>query len=139
VKAPPRPGDLVEIGPTECLDLLASAPYVRIAFVVDDGPTVLPINLVLHAGGVYFRTAAGSKLGSAAASGRVAIEADGGDESTRVAWSVVIHGTVSILTDPTIEEELHALPDEPWALPDSRSFWVRVDVDRISGRRIVRP
>lgn len=138
MEPPLVPGDLVAIDPAECTRLLGAAPWVRIGFVVDGAPTVLPINAVLHGDAIYFRTSSGSKLGTAAASGQVAIEADGGDEDSRVGWSVVAHGQASIVTDTDLEAQLLELPFEPWALPDSQQFWVRVEVTALSGRRIVR-
>jgi uncharacterized protein len=137
--APSHPGDLVPIGADECIELLRGAPFVRVAFVVDGAPTVLPVNVLLHDDAVFFRTATGSKLGTAAAGGPVAIEADAGDETTRIAWSVVVHGTASIVTDTSLEEALLGRTFEPWALPDVKHFWVRVDPHGITGRRIVRP
>jgi uncharacterized protein len=137
-KQPPRPGDLVPLDPGECVTLLENAPWVRIGFVADGGPSVLPVNHLIHDGEIYFRTGAGSKLGTAAAVGAVAVQADGGDEDQRIGWSVVAHGQASIVTDPELEERLMARPFEPWALPDDRAFWVWVEVATITGRRIVR-
>lgn len=138
VDTPPPLGDLVTIGPEECLQLLTDAPWVRVGFVTDGRPQIFPVNHVVHDGAIFFRTAPGSKLGSAAASSEVAVEADGGDPDQRIGWSVVAHGRSSIVTDAGLAEALFALPFEPWALPDERSFWVRVDVSEFSGRRIVR-
>lgn len=135
---PARPGDLVPLAEDECLRLLADSPYVRIGFVVDGVPTIVPINVLPHAGAYFFRTAAGSKLGTAAATGQVVLEADGGETSTRMAWSVVVHGRASIVTDPDLEETLLSRSFEPWAVPDERQFWVQVDPDGVTGRRIVR-
>jgi uncharacterized protein len=135
---PPRPGDLTTIERDECVALLSGAPWVRLAFVVDGAPEVLPINVLVRDDAIYFRTATGSKLGSAAADGPVAVQADGGEERTRIGWSVVAHGHASIVVDRDVEEELFALPFEPWALPDDREFWVRITVETVSGRRIVR-
>lgn len=139
MQQPPAPGDLVSIDASECIELLETAPWVRIGFVVDDAPIVLPINIVLHDDAIFFRTSTGSKLGTAADTGMVAIEADGGDPSAHVGWSVVAQGTASLVIDRDLEAQLLALPFEPWAVPDSRQFWVRVEVTSISGRRIVRP
>lgn len=136
---PPAQGDLVVIDRDECVALLEDAMFVRVAFVHDDTPHVLPVNHVIHDGALYFRTAPGSKLGTAASTGLVTVEADGGDAAARVGWSVVAHGRASIVTD---EQELTALMGlrfEPWALPATRAFWVRVDVHDLQGRRIVRP
>lgn len=134
----PRPGDLVTLDPDDCVDLLRAAPWVRVGFVVDGEPNILPVNHLIHDGALYFRTAPGSKLGSAAAGNPVAIEADGGDEETRIGWSVVVRGHAAIVTDDHLERALFEQPFEPWAVPGDRTFWVRVDVERISGRRIVR-
>ena len=135
---PPRPGDLSELDRETCLELLGDAPFVRIAFVTARGPTVLPINHLMYGDAIYFKTAPGSKLGTAAAGGRVAIEADSGDDVSRTGWSVLVHGSASIVNDPELVEALHNHPFEPWALPAEQDFWVRVELDRVSGRRIVR-
>ncbi len=139
MERPPRPGDLAPLEREDCVDRLGAAEYVRVAFTADDAPTVMPVNHVLHDGAIYFRTAPGSKLGTAAAGGLVAVEADDGDVQRRIGWSVVAHGHASIVTDDEVIETLHAMPFEPWALPDDRSFWIRVDVHDISGREIIRP
>lgn len=138
MEKPPRPGDLITLDPDRCIELFEAAPWVRIGFVTDGAPSILPINVLLYDDAIFFRTAPGSKLGTAAASGTVAIEADGGDEEARVGWSVLARGEASIVTDPDVKEALFALPFEPWALPDENFFWVRIDVASISGRQIVR-
>ncbi len=139
MQPPPRPGDLVSLDPSTCVELLEAAPWVRVAFVLDGAPTVLPVNVVLHQDTFYFQTASGSKLGTAAAAGPVALQADGGDPATREGWSVLAQGTASIVTDPELEQALWALPFEPWAIPDQGHFWVRIEVEELSGRRILRP
>jgi uncharacterized protein len=133
----PRPGDLLALEPEECVERLSRAPWMRIAFVMNETPTILPVNHVVFEDAVYFRTAPGSKLGRAAQVDRVAIEADGGDPATRIGWSVVAHGTASIVHDRELEERLMALPFEPWALPEDAVFWIRIDIDTITGRTIV--
>lgn len=138
VERPPRPGDLLPLDPAVCTERLGQAAVVRIGFVVGDVPTVVPVNVLLHEGAVYLRTAPGSKLGSAAAGALVALEADEVDEVERTGWSVVAHGRASIVTDADEREALHAEPFEPWALPDTNSFWVRIDVHDIAGREVVR-
>jgi uncharacterized protein len=138
VPVPPRPGDLEPIDRERCLELLDAASFVRVAFVTAQGPTVLPVNHLLHGDALYFRTAPGSKLGTAAAGAQVAIEADNGDDRTRTGWSVLVHGRASIVNDPDLIEALHAKPFEPWALPAEQAFWVQVELERVAGRRIVR-
>jgi uncharacterized protein len=138
MKPTPRPGDLVAMAPDECVALLETAAWARLAFVLDGIPSVLPINILLHDDAIFFRTATGSKLAAAAGSGTVAVQADDGDPTTREGWSVLAQGRASIVTDPAIEEALLARPFEPWALPDDKPFWVRVEVDHVTGRRVVR-
>lgn len=139
MNAPLRPGDLTTIAADECAALLEAAPWARVGFVLEGRPCVLPVNVLFHGDGVFFRTAAGSKLAAAAADGAVVLQADGGDADQRVGWSVLAEGHASIVTDPALEEALHAQPFEPWAVPDDKPFWVRVELERLSGRRIVRP
>src|SRR5690606_37905067 len=93
-----RPGDLVAIDPNDCVALLESTPWVRIGFATDGGVAVLPVNHLLYESAIFFRTGPGSKLGSAAASGPVTVQADGGDPATREGWSVMARGSASIVT-----------------------------------------
>lgn len=134
-----RTGDLVPIDPVECVELLGSVELIRVALATAQGPTLFPVNHVVHHDAVFFRTAPGSKLGAAARGGQVAIEADATDAASRTGWSVIGHGTAAIVTDEQLIAELHELPFEPWALPDTRDFWVRIDLGHVTGRRVVRP
>lgn len=138
MSVPRRPGDLASLDRDECLTLLGDTPFVRVAFMSTQGPTILPVNHLMHGDALYFRTGPGSKLGTAAAGGQVAIEADGGDEPTRTGWSVLVHGQASIVNDAELIEALHARPFEPWALPGDQAFWVQVELEHVAGRRVVR-
>lgn len=133
---PNRPGDLEPIDPTAALELLGTVPVSRIAFVHAGRPTIRPINHVLHDGALYFRSAAGSTLGAAASDAPVAVEADDSDPERQGGWSVIVEGHARIVTDEALLEQLHALPYEPWADPDGRSFWVQVHLEGVSGRRV---
>jgi nitroimidazol reductase NimA-like FMN-containing flavoprotein (pyridoxamine 5'-phosphate oxidase superfamily) len=130
------PDDLDTLEPDRCQALLAEAPWARIAFVVDGAPEVLPVHVIVLDGDVFFRTAPGAKLATAAASGPVAVEADGGEPASRTAWSVVAHGEASIVTDGDLEARLLALPLDPLVLPSGPRFWVRVAVSAWTGRRL---
>jgi nitroimidazol reductase NimA-like FMN-containing flavoprotein (pyridoxamine 5'-phosphate oxidase superfamily) len=61
MSTPNRPGDLVPIDRSECLELLVAAPYVRIGFLVHGAPMVLPVNVLWHEDALFLRTSAGSK------------------------------------------------------------------------------
>ena len=134
---PRHPHDLEVLDEDECLRLLATVPFVRLGFQTPKGPTILPVNHLLFERDLYFRTEAGSKLGTAAAEAPVAVQADGVDEAHHLGWSVVAHGRSSIVTEPSVVERLMATDFTPWTGPDAKLFWVRVHFDEISGRRIV--
>jgi nitroimidazol reductase NimA-like FMN-containing flavoprotein (pyridoxamine 5'-phosphate oxidase superfamily) len=134
---PRRKGDLAPLDRDECLERLADAPFVRLGFCTADGPSILPVNHLLLGDLLYFRTETGTKLATAAAEGKVAVEADGHDESRRLGWSVLGHGHASIVTDDAELERLHSHDFTPWTSPDSKLFWIRVAFEDLEGRRIV--
>ena len=139
IARPPHPGDLVPLDDDECIRRLHEAPWARIAFTDPDGePQVLPVSHLLYEGAVAFRTSPGSLLGLAVSGQRVAVQVDGGEIPARVGWSVLAIGTASMISASRDLERLHALPFEPWATPAERTFWVRVEIERLTGRRIVR-
>jgi uncharacterized protein len=137
VRIPRHPGDLEPIDRAECEALLASVPFVRLGLITKRGPSILPVNHVVVNGDLFFRTEAGSKLATAASEGQVAVETDGADVDRHVGWSVLGHGTASIVTDHEQIEELSSLDFTPWSAPDEKLFWVRVRFDDLEGRRIV--
>lgn len=121
----------------ECLRLLTTVAVSRIGFVGDDGPDILPVNHVVVDERVYFRTGPGTKLGAAAADEAVALEADDFHAPEEQGWSVVVKGVARIVTDDDRLEALHSLNFEPWAAPDTRTFWVEVEARVVTGRRLV--
>jgi uncharacterized protein len=137
VRIPRHPGDLEPIDRATCEELLASVPFVRLGLVTDRRVSILPVNHVVVDGDLYFRTEAGSKLAAAASEGQVAVETDGADVERHVGWSVLGHGTASIVTDRDEIERLLSLDFTPWNAPDEKMFWVRVRFDDLEGRRIV--
>jgi uncharacterized protein len=137
VRIPRHPGDLEPIDRETCEELLASVPFVRLGLLTDRGVSILPVNHVVVDGDVYFRTEAGSKLAIAASEAQVAVETDGADVERHVGWSVLGHGTASIVTDRDQIERLLSLDFTPWNAPDEKMFWVRVRFDDLEGRRIV--
>lgn len=134
---PPRPGDMLDLDHEECVRRLTDAPWVRIAYTTGSGPRILPINHLVVDGDVYFRTSPGSKLGNAVRGAPVALEVDGGDAPSRLGWSVVAYGRSSIVHDEELIERLMLQPFEPWTLPGDKAFWVKVEIDDITGRTIV--
>ena len=92
---------------------------------------IFPVNFVVDAGNVYFRTAEGSKLFTIHLNDDVIFEADGRDGDT--AWSVIVRGTATVLN--TTDEIAHAetLGLKPW-IPTLKYNWVRITPGEVTGR-----
>lgn len=139
--APVRP-TLVEIEADECLRLVAHAVVGRLGFVNQEGdPTVLPVNHVVDADGVYFRTTFGAKLDLAQrlSGARVAFEVDDIDAETRTGWSVLARGSIEPVLDTVTVAHLDRLAHHTWADDVQRTAWVRIAIDDLTGRRIEAP
>jgi uncharacterized protein len=122
----------------ECRDLLASVSLGRIAFCHGDGvPTVLPVNHVVDAWTVAFRATFGAKLSTALLERTVAFEVDGHDETARTGWSVLARGRAEHVVDPAIVERLESLELDTWADAVERPRWVRIELEELTGRRIL--
>lgn len=128
--------DLDEIDEDECWELLASVEVSRVGIAVDGRIDVLPVNHTVTRGHVAWLSAAGTKLGAAAAEQPIALEADDIDETGKRGWSVVVHGTARIVTDGNLEQELYDAETTPWASADMRTIWIEVADPVISGRRV---
>lgn len=128
-----------ELDPDACLALLSQSHLGRLAFIDSVGvlPIIVPVNYVLHAGSVVFRTDEGSKLSAAVRGAPVAFEVDGLDEVRGVGWSVVVRGHGEEITDAASLDSLRQAPPLPWA-PGEKSHYVRVTASKVAGRRITR-
>jgi nitroimidazol reductase NimA-like FMN-containing flavoprotein (pyridoxamine 5'-phosphate oxidase superfamily) len=119
----------------ECRDLLASATVGRLAFVEDGDPVALPVNIGWWHGDVVFSTQRGSKLEAAVSHHRVAVEVDGWDPDTGEAWSVLVRGIASKVTDGRDIDSLDRLSIRSWVRPGLPKHWVAVRPSSITGRR----
>ena len=123
----------VELSQSECWVLLREAVVGRLAVSVDDEPDIFPVNHVVDHGTLVFRTAAGTKLSSAAGHA-VAFAVDGYDAATGRAWSVVVKGRAAEVTSLYDVLDTMDLPLFPWhASPKPR--FVRVEPATVTGRR----
>lgn len=120
----------------ECLRLLATQEFGRLAVVEDGQPLVFPVNFAVDGDIVVFRADAGTKL-AAASLGLVAFEVDDVDVTTRSGWSVLVLGVGQEITGALDHwsERLRALSLYPWA-PGDKSHWMRIKPSRITGRRL---
>jgi uncharacterized protein len=126
-----------DLAESECIELLKGHHFGRVAFVEPAAgmPVIMPVNYLIHAESVVFRTDPTSKLGSALRSATVAFEIDGIDDRERTGWSVVITGTAQEVVDPAELDDLRRTPLLPWA-PGDRSQYVRITPQLVTGRCI---
>lgn len=130
---------MLELSRSECLQLLASQRFGRLAVVMSTGaPVIRPVNYVFDrpSQSVVFRTASGSKFHALLHAVKAAFEIDGIDEAARTGWSVIIEGVTEEVTQPNDIARLNRLELEPWA-PGPKPHWVYIRALTVSGRRIV--
>jgi transcriptional regulator with XRE-family HTH domain len=129
-----------ELDREECMRLIASGGIGRIAFDGAPGPTVLPVDYVMHDGAIIFRTQVGGPIEQDLRTGledvdlTIGFEVDRIDEVRRRGWSVLVQGPVRHLT----VEELSSVSDsgmKPWAGGD-RETYIKITPKRVTGRRI---
>jgi len=125
----------------ECQRLIAAGGVGRIGYTGRFGPTILPVNYVLHEGTILFRTGQDSPLGEDLRTGiehaesKVAFEIDELRAATREGWSVLVQGSAHLVDSEAERASIVGLGVEPWAGGEKELF-VRVIPSRITGRRI---
>jgi uncharacterized protein len=126
-----------DLAEDECLKLLKRHHFGRVAFVEQAGgpPVIMPLNYLMHADSVVFRTDPTSKLGNALQSAAVSFEIDGIDEREKTGWSVVVLGRAQQVVNAKELDDLRQTPLLPWA-PGDRSQYVRISPELVTGRRI---
>src|SRR5579862_6509641 len=142
-RSKPRPratAEMVELSRGECIELLASHRFGRLAFVTNGAPVIRPINYMFDrpTQSVVFRTARGSKFHAVLHAAKASFEIDGIDEIARTGWSVVIGGAIAEVALPYEVSRLNELELQPWA-PGPKPHWVRIRARTVSGRRIIIP
>jgi nitroimidazol reductase NimA-like FMN-containing flavoprotein (pyridoxamine 5'-phosphate oxidase superfamily) len=119
---------------SECWRLLRGVSVGRLAVWVGDHPDIFPINYKVDHGSLVFRTADGTKLQAATGDTPVALEADGVDPDTGVAWSVVVKGQAAPVQNPQEVLDTIGLLLFPWEAGKKEHF-VRITPDTVTGRR----
>lgn len=122
-----------ELTTSECWELLDLEEFGRLAYRLVDEVHLVPINYVVDAGSLLFRTTSGNKLLAAALHSDVAFEIDWHDDSA--AWSVVVRGKLHRLPENQ-EHRVDDLPVHPW-VPTLKYDVVELVPDVVSGRRFV--
>lgn len=120
-----------ELSPEASFARLADVQPGRIVVRRTKEIDLFPVNFVVDSDHIYLRTAEGSKLFTIHLNNDVVFEADGRDGDT--AWSVIVRGTASVLTDPGETAHAESLGLKPWA-PTLKYNWVRITTDEVTGR-----
>ena len=118
----------------ECWALLRTVSVGRLAVLVDGRPDIFPVNYTVDSGTLVFRTSQGTKLSAASGDAPVAVEADGVDPKSGLAWSVVVKGTAALVKSTEDVLETSRLYLFPWQSGRKDAF-VRITPDSVTGRR----
>jgi nitroimidazol reductase NimA-like FMN-containing flavoprotein (pyridoxamine 5'-phosphate oxidase superfamily) len=118
----------------ESWEHLGTTDVGRLAICRGDGPDIFPINYVVANSTIVFRTDPGQKHIAARSRGVVALEADGVDLATGIAWSVVVKGRASDITLQPELEFAQTLPLRPMHAC-AKPIFVRIEPDVVTGRR----
>ena len=123
-----------ELSESACWALLRTTSVGRLAVWVEDHPDIFPVNYAVDHGTAVFRSGAGTKVSAALSDSPVALEADGYDEKTAEAWSVVVKGSAEEVSGGPELLDTIDLPLFPWQAGDKGRF-IRITPTTISGRR----
>lgn len=130
----PAPTEVEHLSVSDCLALLRGVSVGRLAVWNMDHPDIFPINYAIDHGTIVFRTGEGTKLAALRGDFPVAMEADGVDADTGIAWSVVAKGAAALLTSTDDVLDTFALKLFPWHAGPKDNF-VRITPTSVTGRR----
>jgi uncharacterized protein len=127
---------LIELDRSECLQLLTAKAVGRLAYVVDNGARILPLNYVVADDCIVFRTVPDGEIFRHALSSVCAFEIDETDEFFEAGWSVVAVGRLELATEEDFDRMRYGKFPEPWAR-GNRYMFVRLSLEHLSGRRVI--
>ncbi|MGS0562994.1 pyridoxamine 5'-phosphate oxidase family protein [Microbacterium aurugineum] len=112
-------------------ELLGTQELGRLVTHVGDTIDIFPVNYVVDAEGILFRTAPGSKLFELTVNTDVLFEVD--DHTDTDAWSVIIRGYATALESDADVQRAEAAGLRPW-IPTLKRVFVRIAPTSVSGR-----
>jgi nitroimidazol reductase NimA-like FMN-containing flavoprotein (pyridoxamine 5'-phosphate oxidase superfamily) len=118
--------------------MLSATPVGRLGLVVDGAPEIFPVNFVVDAGTIVFRTDPGIVLRTLAQVPSVCLEVDDIDITTATGASVLLKGEARELVAAGELAAVADLPLEFWPY-GPKSHWIRIEPTEVTGRRIHRP
>ena len=129
-----RPIPLTHLTEDECWKYLRMQTLGRLAVIVNGRPEIFPVNYRSGNRAVVIRTAPGAKLSSASRT-KSCFEIDGWDDRTGTGWSVMVHGTITEITD-AVDDRNASFRDLPvWPMaPGERKHWLALNAGEVTGR-----
>lgn len=128
-------GQLRDIPPQECMELLQARQLGRLAYSDADGPVILPLNYTVDGDDVLVATSAYSRLGRFGSIGPVAFEVDDVDYFNQSGWSVLVRGRAEVLQYDDLPPDVEDRPS-PW-VAGVRTMVIRITPREVTGRRVV--
>ncbi|MFL6022650.1 MAG: pyridoxamine 5'-phosphate oxidase family protein [Marmoricola sp.] len=129
-------GNAHELDLQECLRLLKSGVFGRVAFTIPTGPQIVPVNYSVVNDLIVFRTTPYSTLGTYGRDAQMAFEVDHVDYEYASGWSVVARGQGDAITDAReLDEITSSWIPRPWA-SGQRNAYFGLRWSELTGRRI---
>lgn len=117
----------------ECLAKLKDHTMARIGYIDGGWPIVVPVNYRIHDGDLFIRSLSGGKVRAAERQDTVCLELDQYDEDLQTGWSVVAHGQLEVIADPSVLVQAWSNDPQP-AVAADRWQWLRMVPFSMSGR-----
>jgi uncharacterized protein len=134
-------GETSELSAQECLHLLATGSFGRLAVGIGDGvPAIRPLRYAFdeRSRSIVSRIGDGSMLHAVSHDAKAAFEIDEIDERARTGWSVIVTGVARLITDPAEIRRLQDSSAVDWPAEEP-TRWVALRAQTVSGRRISSP
>ncbi len=127
---------LTVLTPYDCWNLLDRPRIGRVVWSRESGPPgVVPVNVSVYEGSLWFRSSPTTALVREATGEPIAVQIDELDPLNHSGWSVIVEGTAEVVPDSEVPDLAGTL--EVWPAGD-QSVYVRVEPERISGRKLLR-
>lgn len=125
-----------ELTDTRCWALLSTQQTGRFGFVRHGSVFIYPVNYLVHGEAIYFRTREDGDIVGELPLGNCTFEVDEVKAEAMAGWSVLAHGRAEVVADEALLTELWGRSaEEPWA-GGSRTTFVGIQPDRVTGRSV---
>lgn len=133
-----RVPEVITLSEERCVALLRSCVVGRVGLLTRTEMQIIPVNYSVVEDAVVMRVDPHGVLGTHAPGQEVAFEIDEVDHDRWRGWSVLVHGTGELVSDPEELDYIRVVwPPRPWAAGE-RSAYLRVAWTSLSGRQLGR-